>query len=1665
MNSLYRLRAVSFLVLLSFLFSFEAISQVSITCPSDIDTDNDAGLCSAVVTYTDPVGTGIGTNITTTLTGGLPSGSVFPVGITVVEFTVTNDEGDSDVCTFNVTVNDAEDPVINCPPDIVVDAGPSTCAQTVSFSIPPGIDNCGPVTVTQFGGLPSGSAFPVGESFLDFETTDGAGNSAFCRVVVLVNDITPPEITCPTDIIVNVFNSCDTVINYIPPVGTDACGSALTSQIAGLGPGGTFPVGTTVETYEVTDEAGNTEQCSFNITVIDAAPPTIPDCPADINQAVPTGTCEDVINFTAPTALDNCPGVSIVQTGGPTSGSVFPVGVTTVEYTATDAAGNETICSFTVTLTEDELPEITCPTDIVVSNDSGECGAIVNYTPPIGTDNCPNPVTTLTSGLGTGALFPVGTTTETYEVVDLSGNSATCSFTITVNDDEAPVIDCPLNIEASADLGLCEATVTFATPTFTDNCPGGSIIQTDGPASGSIFPVGSTTIEFTATDASGLQTVCTFQVVVTDDEDPVINCPADIEITLTSGACDTVVNYLTLVSATDNCGTPLIGLVSGPNPIDPIGPGSYTVTLGATDNAMNIALCSFNIEIIQGSPPVFDCPSDTIVPAQPGTCSAVVEFNDPIATDPCSDVTVTQTGGPVSGSTFNLGSTEIEFTAEDEFGNTEVCTFNVVVVDNEDPTISCPSDLSVASDPGLCGANVTYDAPVTGDNCGVASVNLISGLPSGSVFNVGITAVTFEVIDDSGNSAQCTFQVEVTDVEPPIIDCPDNVVVNLPDGDCEGEATFADATATDNCAIASINQIEGPLSGSDFPVGVTTVSFEAIDVNGLSSICSFTVTVLENVDPTITCPADISIDSEPSLCGATVIYTPPVGLDNCTGASTSLTSGLGSGAFFPVGITTEEYTVTDLSGNTAICSFTVTVNDVELPVLDCPADITITSELGLCEATVSFNLPDVTDNCDDDIIPIQVSGPPSGTAFPVGTTEVIFEATDMGGNTGTCSFNVTVIDEEDPEITCPDNIEISAGVECSTVVNFPIATAIDNCNVASIAQIEGPASGSEFPVGETTIIFEATDDFGNTDTCSFTITVTEDDPPTIICPDDLTVESEPGLCEAVVTYDPPIASDDCDDVTVSLIGGISSGDVFPVGTTVNTFQAEDGSGNIAICVFEITVVDAEPPIFDCPENVTITNEVDSCGAPFIFEIPLVSDNCPGDIMVVQTEGPASGTLLPVGTTTFSFEGTDEAGNVAICSFDVTVVDDQNPVFTNCPSELVIDLAPESCDSMVVFETPSAIDNCAVENVNQINGPSSGDLLGPGTYNVEFEATDAAGNSAICAFTIEVNDITPPVVNCPESFESCDLIVTLPLPEAIDDCGEVTINQIEGPESGGIFEIGINIITFELTDEFGNSTLCTYEVEVLEPTTRPSLGPDQGICDSTNTVLVGNQPEFGFGTWFQIEGSGNIEDPLSPTTAVTNLSSGTNTFIWSIDPDNGCDILSDSISIFVEEDVVVEAGAGDQILIGSSASLFGFVNPPDGTIEWSPPDNLSCTDCIDPIASPIQTTVYTLSYLTPLGCLQSDSLEIKVFLDIPNTITPDDDGVNDVWNIPEIEKFPDVSVQIFNRWGIEVFSSSGYNEPWDGTTDDEELPTGSYFYVINYNQQGVENLNGTVNLIR
>ncbi|NEN23161.1 HYR domain-containing protein [Cryomorpha ignava] len=1652
------------LILFGFFLYFGTLhAQVSIICPTDIVQNNDPLECGAIVNYTPPTGTGSGTNITTTRIAGPASGSFFDVGTTEIIFEVTNDEGAQNQCAFYITVNDTENPVFQCPADFSVNANATTCSVVVTFALPVATDNCGIFAIYQFAGLPSGSSFTVGEHFLDFTAFDLEGNQAFCRVILTVLDVSDPIITCPADITVSASASCDAVVNYTAPVGTDGCSSVNTALTAGIGSGGSFPLGTTIESYTVTDAYGNTASCSFNVNVVDNTPPVI-NCPPNITINIGATGCSEIATYDMPTATDNCGPITITQTQGLPSGSTFPSGYNVQKFTATDAAGNTAICQFTIFIQETVPPVISCPADIVVSNDPGECGAVVNYPAVVSSDNCLDANTDLIGGLASGSNFPLGATLITYEVRDNSDNAASCSFTVTVLDTEAPVFEC-LDIIVLAAPGTCDAEVLFSAPTVSDNCLLDNIVQTGGPISGSTFTLGSTPIEYTATDDAGNVQICTFNIIVTDDEAPEITCPADISFTIPGDACTTLLTYPDPV-ITDNCSVAGFTVISGPQSGDVVDAGIYTVEFEATDGSGNTATCSFNITIAETEDPIFvDCPGDLVFSSDAeSVCEGIAIFDTPTASD-CSDVTVAQTGGLPSGDVFPGGINPVEFTATDLFGNTAVCTFNIIIQQADPIAITCPENIIIAADAGTCEAVVIYDDPETNDSCNIATTTQTAGLPSGSLFPEGETTVAYEITDLAGNTATCSFTITIVDEEAPEITCPADISFTISNDECTTLLTYADPVMTDNCAVGGYTLISGPASGDVVNAGIYTVEFEGTDLAGNTASCSFEITIAETENPVfVDCPGDLVFPTDPGIaCTGIAIFDTPTASD-CSDVVVTQTGGLPSGDVFPAGTNPVEFTATDQFGNTAVCTFNIILQPSDPIAITCTDDIVTPADAGTCEALVNYDAPTTNDSCNIATV-TQTAGLPSGAVFPEGETTITYEITDLAGNSATCSFTVTVVDEEAPEVTCPADILVNIpDGDCAAVVAYGVPVATDNCALSDLSLTAGLASGESFPAGINTVTFTATDAAGNTTSCSFTVSIIEAVPPTITCPVDIIIDNDPGICGAVVDYTAPEGDDNCGGAATALTAGLAPGSEFPVGITVVTYTVTDLSGNQTSCSFNVTVNDTELPVFDCPENVAVNSAPDICGAVYNFALPEATDNCTDILIVSQTGGPTTGSTLALGETAFEFTTQDDAGNTATCSYTVTVVDATAPVFTNCPTDSTLYLAPGSCTVVADYGNPLASDNCNV-TVSQTAGPSNGASLNPGSYAYEITATDNAGNSTLCTFTFTVLDTIAPVIICPADFETCDLVPEFDLPTATDNCEIAAIVQIGGPAAGATFPEGENTLTFVAADVNGNTDTCSFKIMVLENAPTANAGADETLCDETFTTLTGNDPEGAAAEWTLVEGSGIIDSPNSAQTAVSGLGAGTNQFVYALDPETGCDVKTDTVTIFVEIGVSVIASADKLIMFGSSTTLSASPSPEGGTYNWSPPVGLSCTDCDRPVAMPGETTPYYVTYTSVMGCQATDSVLIRVFKELPNTITPDGDGANDVWNIPEIEKYPDAHVVIYNRWGNSVYESTGYRDPWDGTNDGKDLPTGSYYYILDFKTAGMDNLNGTVNIIR
>ena len=271
--------------------------------------------------------------------------------------------------------------------------------------------------------------------------------------------------------------------------------------------------------------------------------------------------------------------------------------------------------------------------------------------------------------------------------------------------------------------------------------------------------------------------------------------------------------------------------------------------------------------------------------------------------------------------------------------------------------------------------------------------------------------------------------------------------------------------------------------------------------------------------------------------------------------------------------------------------------------LTCPTDIVDDNAAGVCGRSESFAATGLSGSCGT-----VATAPASGSFFGVGTTHVVSTATSASGagTTATCAFDVTIHDAQDPVIQCPADIVTSTdhGL-CSAVVAFAAPTASDNCGATASTDI---ASGSTFPKGTTTVHGTAMDPSGRTAHCSFTVTVNDDEPPTIACPAPIVASTDPGVCSAVVTYPAPTAGDNCPGVGADT--DVASGSTFAKGTTTVHAVATDTSGHTATCSFGVTVDDTEPPVLTVtlqpallwPPNHQMTNvtanavATDNCAA-------------------------------------------------------------------------------------------------------------------------------------------------------------------------------------------------------------------------------------------------------------------------------------------------------------------------------------------------------------------------------------------------------------------------------------------------------------------------------------
>ncbi|MDC8003313.1 HYR domain-containing protein [Aureisphaera galaxeae] len=742
-----------------------------------------------------------------------------------------------------------------------------------------------------------------------------------------------------------------------------------------------------------------------------------------------------------------------------------------------------------------------------------------------------------------------------------------------------------------------------------------------------VYPIGTTTVTWTATDGSGNVSTCTMDVTVNDTELPVAVCN-DITVQLDASGMATVAVSDLDGGSSDNCG--------------------FTVSLGASDD---ISQPTFNTNNNSpGHGQSFTATADGFVETirfmvngnstgrnihfyNSGTGSGTV---DSVATP-----AYTESGVAFVDSNGGTVWTEVTLTTP----------FPVVAGNQYSFIFEGFTDIYYAWTNQYPGGEFIWRYDIASGCCAWGDIIFEIDMDESITFdcsNVGPNPVTLTVTDDSGNVSTCTSIVTVEDSIAPTVVC-QNIDVIL---DVAGMATIVaadvDGGSDDICGIADLSIDIDTFDCSN--IGPNDVTLTVTDNNGNVSTCIAVVTVIDDEAPVISCPTDVVTDTDAGLCSAIVVFSDALASDNCN-VTVAQTAGLPSGSAFPVGVSTVEFTATDDSGNATVCSFTITVEDNEAPIAVCQ-DITIQLDATGNAAIVAADIDaGSNDACGVDTLAIDMD---TFDCSHVGDNTVTLTVTDVNGNTSTCTATVTVEDVTAPEVFCQD---ITIQLDDNGMATIS-ATDIDNGSTDACGIDTYEVDIDTFDcsmIGDNTVTLTVTDVNGNSTSCTAIVTVEDLIDPVVACMD-ITVELDENGMAVITPEDVATISDNCGVLTTAIDIFEFSCDDIGTPVTVQIF-ANDASGNLSSCTAVVTVVDTLAPVITCPADQT----VDPGPGMLFYEVPdyfatgeaTAIDNCT-DPVTITSQDPAAGTLLPDGVYTITLTAEDEYGNVSTCEFELTV---------------------------------------------------------------------------------------------------------------------------------------------------------------------------------------------------------------------------------------------------------------------------------------------------------------------------------------------------------------------------------------------------------------------------
>ncbi len=975
-------------------------------------------------------------------------------------------------------------------------------------------------------------------------------------------------------------------------------------------------------------------------------------------------------------------------------------------------------------------PVIACPSDIVVNNAPGTCGAVANFAGVAFDVEDGNISGDIIATPPSGSVFPVGDTTVTLSVTDSDGNTSTCSFTVTVNDNEPPVAVCQdLTLDLDPVTGTVSITGADVDNGSTDNC--GIASMTLDISSFDCSNTGANTVTMTVTDNSGNSSTCTSTVTVQDVTAPEVFCiggfgqftesedfeaglPADWSTVVNTGNCDWINSgdmptgddfpTLAMLFDDDDCGLGApasnVSLVSAVYDLT----GASNVFVGYDVAFQESGTQTFEVEVWDGA-----------------AWQQIALYEDDLDPDIQTE--------SFDVSAFANAAFQVRWTFDDNNGewgwgagvDNFLLTYEATSGGGLDVFLDANGMASVDPNDLVTGVNEACGYTITAGGAGGGTMENLTTTFAGGNGNFGnmfdvnaITDVTIDSFDINADTG-ATFDVEVYAKTGTWVGFEADPGAWTLIGTAVGVVSNGDGVATPlNLALDYVMAAGETHAFYVTPTDFSTGGLNYTNGTGTGNVFASDANI-EFLEGAARGYPFSGSTFQPRVFNGNILYT----------------TGGGSGLDFTcadLGENLVEVTVTDNSGNSSTCTAVVNVIDITAPVITCGPEPTISATVSDSPAlaivdntTVSTTIEvtdefDITDlNVDLNITHTWVGDLRITLQSPSGTQVLIFDGAADG-----CSGD-NIIDLYDDESS--NALSCMAG----TPDAFPLA---DYRPSNPLSAFDGQST-----VGTWTISIEdaAAGDTGTLNTWGLTYSYANTNT-------DVVIELGPDGTATIDPYDiinNVVEACGIDTAAVD-VPTVSCADIgSPILVTV---FVTDASGNLASCSANVIVVDLLAPELTCPADQT----VDPGAGNLFYIVPdyfatgeaTADDNCT-DPVTDTTQDPAPGSTLTDGVYTITMTATDEYGNTSTCDFELTVestlgvnqnsLDAGIALYPN-PASNVVNLVNKtniSLEKMMIFDINGKLVNQT--DLRTMQGEKAVDVssLAAGVYVVQIIGDNAS----------------------------------------------------------------------------------------------------------------------------------------------------------------------------------------------------------------------------------------------------------------------------------------------------------------------------------------------------